>query len=308
MGKIGLTLMPALDWSIIKNLAIENESNANLFITELNEKAENALDNRLIDVSDLTKEELYYHLSSIIPLFCFFKYRTDLEKYLKSIFERSVNLNLLLNQKIDIKLLYSTSFNFGGDLSSKLIYKKGKKSKDLFREISKFKTLKAKLKRYGDVSLGLLFNNGLTADMIQNPERYKPEYIKYGTGPNDSKKIDNYTSLIRLTLSNNGNVTFLEYDNNRWKTQNTSSSYSSSSKYTWRWNKAKNKLTITLIRSAYRRVIEINDKGVSYLHQNYDTSTSSLNWGDKPKSSTPLEDPHIQLTGRIYDIKPLAYE
>jgi len=105
MGKIGLTLMPALDWNIIKNLAIENESNANLFITELNEKAENALDNRLIDVSDLTKEELYYHLSSIIPLFCFFKYRTDLEKYLKSIFERSVNLNLLLNQKIDIKLL-----------------------------------------------------------------------------------------------------------------------------------------------------------------------------------------------------------
>jgi hypothetical protein len=115
MGKIGLTLMPALDWNIIKNLAIENESNANLFITELNEKAENALDNRLIDVSDLTKEELYYHLSSIIPLFCFFKYRTDLEKYLKSIFERSVNLNLLLNQKIDIKLLYSTINNLEDD-------------------------------------------------------------------------------------------------------------------------------------------------------------------------------------------------
>jgi hypothetical protein len=71
MGEIGLTLMPALDWNIVINLAVENESNANLFITELNEKAENAFDNRIIDASYLTKEKLYYHLSSIISLFCF---------------------------------------------------------------------------------------------------------------------------------------------------------------------------------------------------------------------------------------------
>ena len=34
--------------ALIENLANENESNANLFITELNQKAENALENRLI--------------------------------------------------------------------------------------------------------------------------------------------------------------------------------------------------------------------------------------------------------------------
>ena len=123
MGRIGLTLTPTLDWNFIKNHVIENENNANLYIAELNVKAETALDNLFIDVSGLSKEELYYHLSTIIPLFCFFKYRAELEKYLASIFEKSITLNLLLNQKIDIALLYSTINNLEDDESVVLIFR-----------------------------------------------------------------------------------------------------------------------------------------------------------------------------------------
>ena len=58
-------------------------------------------------------------------------------------------------------------------------------------------------------------------------------------------------------------------------------------------NEVGNKLIITLIRSGYRRVIEVNDKGVSYLHQNY------VGYGPELTSSSPLKDPHDKDLGLI---------
>ncbi len=165
--------------------------------------------------------------------------------------------------------------------SEKLAEEKLRIAEQKRMELDVFQRLNHSLRSKKSTSLHLIFNN------IDKPSTTTPD------GPNDSEALPNGTFLMKFTLTSSHKVKIKTYyDPEYYTTRNGWQSCTRSYRFSkWNYDKTNNKLILRLEDDIYRRIIEIDEQGVSYLHQNYTS-----------KDRLQLEPVFMRATGFIKNV------